>query len=61
MQMLYVMFIWRKIWLRNMGVISLSPLQAGAMGGCEVVKKLEALRESVGSKKEWPRHHTVWL
>ena len=40
----YVLFIWRKIWLRNMGVISLSPLPAGATGGCEVVKKSGALR-----------------
>lgn len=44
-----------------MGVISLSPVQASDVGGCEVVKKLEALRESEGSKKEWPRNHTVWF
>lgn len=35
MQMLYVMFIWRKMQLRNMSVISLSPMQAGDIGGCK--------------------------
>lgn len=45
--MLYVVCIQRKIRLGNMGVISLSPLQPGDIGGCEVVKKLEALREKV--------------
>lgn len=50
MQILYVMVIWRKIHLRNMGVSSLSPMQAGDIGDCEVVKKLEVLREC-GIKK----------
>lgn len=36
MQMLYVMVIWRKTQFRNMGVISLSPVQAGDTGGCEL-------------------------
>lgn len=52
MQMFYVMFIWRKIQLRNMGVISLSPMQAGDIGGCEVVKKLGGFKRVWGQKKE---------
>ena len=36
MQMLYVIVIWRKIQFRNMGVISISPMQAGDTGGCKV-------------------------
>ena len=54
----YVLFIWRKIWFGNLGVISLSPLPAGAAGGCEVVKKSGALRQSVWFKKERPQNHT---
>lgn len=36
MQILYVMLIWRKTQFRNMGVISLAPVQAGDTGGCEL-------------------------
>lgn len=36
MQVLYVMLIWRKTQFRNMGVISLAPVQAGDTGGCEL-------------------------